>query len=77
MKARQAETEAGLRTSLADTKAVLQESLVALKSEQSSLELTRKALEAEQRARSEPDQEVLALRGRVMGTKEANARLCV
>ena len=38
---------------------------------QSSLE----ALESEQKARSEVDQEVLALRGRVLGTEEANTRL--
>ena len=30
----------------------------------------------ERKARSEADQEVLALRGRVMGTEEANAWLC-
>ena len=82
VKARQAETEAGLRTSLANIEAVLQESLVALESERSTLasersalELARKALESECKARSETDQEVLALRGRVMGTEEANARL--
>ena len=63
-------TEAGLRTSLADTEAALQESLVALESERSALvsewnalELARKALESEQKARSEADWEVLALRG--------------
>ena len=39
---------------------------------QSSLE----TLEMERKARSEVDQEVLALRGRVMGTEEANTRLC-
>ena len=44
-------------------------------SEQSALESSRKALESERKARSEADQEVLALRGRVMGTEEANARL--
>ena len=38
--------------------------------------MERKALELERKARSEADQEVLALRGRVMGTEEANARLC-
>ena len=77
------ETEAGLQTSLADTEVALQESLVALKSERSALlsersalELVRKALESERKARSEVDQEVLVLRGRVMGTEEANARLC-
>ena len=35
------------------------------------------ALEAERRAQSEVDQEVLVLRGWVMGTEEANTRLCV
>ena len=44
-------------------------------SEQNTLELARKALESECKARSETDQEVLALRGRVIGTEEANARL--
>jgi len=34
------------------------------------------ALEAERRARSEADQELLVLRGRLMGSEEANARLC-
>ena len=38
---------------------------------QSSLE----ALESERKARSEVDQEVLALRSRVLGTEEVNARL--
>jgi len=68
VKARQVETKAGLRTSLANTKAALQESLVALESEQSTLasersalELARKALESERKARSVVDQEVLAL----------------
>ena len=49
-------------------------------SERTALESARKALEAEQRAleverkaRSEVDREVLMLRGRVMGTEEANA----
>ena len=55
MKARQAETEVGLRTSLADTEAVLQGSLVALESERSALELARKALESERKAQSEAD----------------------
>ena len=45
MKACQAETEAGLRTSLANTEAVLQESSVALESERSTLALERNALE--------------------------------
>ena len=81
-KARQEETAAGLRSSLVDTEAALQESLVALESERSvlvskrsALELAQKALELERKARSEADQKVLALRGRVMGTEEANARL--
>jgi len=47
---------------------VLQGSLEALESE-------RNALESERKARSEVDQEVLALRGRVLGTGETNARL--
>ena len=58
-----------LRASLASTEMALQEALVAL-------ELERMALEAEWRARSEVDQEVLVLRGRVMGTEEVNTRLC-
>jgi len=81
-KARQAKIEAGLRTSLADTEVMLQESLEALESErsalvseQNALDLARKALESERKARLEVDQEVLALRGRVMGTEEASARL--
>ena len=37
--------------------------------------MERSALASEQKARSEADPEVLALRGRVMGTEEANARL--
>ena len=66
-----------------NTEAVFRESLVALEPEQAALvlaqntlELARKALEAEQKARSEVDQEVLALWGQVMGTEEANAWLC-
>ena len=81
-KAHQVETEARLRKSLVDTEAVLQKSLEtlesersALVSERSTLELAQKALESERKARSEADQEVLALRGRVMGTEEASARL--
>ena len=46
----QAETEAGLRTSLADTEAMLQESLVALESEQSALVSEQSALELAQEA---------------------------
>jgi len=72
-KARQAETKAGLWKSLADTKAALQKSLETLELERDALE--REALVSEQKARSEADQEVLALRGRVMGTEEASARL--
>ena len=45
-----------------ETKAVLQSSL--------------EALESERKARSEVDQEVLALWGQVLGTEELNARLC-
>ena len=74
-KVRQEETEARLRTSLANTEAVLQEALAALESEWATLERAQKALEAEQRAQSEVDQEVLVLRGQVMGMEEANARL--
>ena len=61
-KARQAETKAGLRTSLVNTEAVLRESLAALEPEraalvsaQNILESARKALEAERKARSEAD----------------------
>ena len=46
-KARQAETEAGLWTSLAETEVVLQKSMETLESERSALESARKALEAE------------------------------
>ena len=81
-KARQAETEAGLRTSLANTEAALRESLAALEPEraalvlaQNTLESARKALEAERKARSEAGQEVLTLRGQVMGTEDMSARL--
>ena len=76
------EIEVELQKSLVDTKAVLQKSLETLESEQNALEsewnaleLARKALESERKARSEADQEVLALRGRVMGTEEVSARL--
>ena len=68
-KARQMETEAGLRKSLADTEVVLQKSLETLESE-------RNALESERKARTEANQEVIALRGQMMGIEEANARLC-
>ena len=37
--------------------------------------MARKALELEQKARSEADREVLVLRGWVMGTEEVSARL--
>ena len=46
---------------LAETKAVLQKSL--------------EALEAEQKARSDAEQEVVALRGRMLGAEESNTRL--
>ena len=61
--------------SLANTEAVLQEALAALESERAALELAQKALEVERRARSKTDQEVLVLRGRVMGTEDASAWL--
>jgi site-specific recombinase XerD len=70
------ETEVKLRKFLAGTEAVLQKSLETLESEQNALESARKALESERKARSEADPEEIALRGWVMGTKEANARLC-
>ena len=65
-KVRQAETEAALQKSLANTKVALQR----------SLETEQNALELERKARSEADQQVLALRGRVIEMEEANARLC-
>ena len=46
-----------------------------LQSTLETLEMERKALESERKARSEADQEVLVLRDRVMGMEEANARL--
>ena len=46
-----------------------------LQSTLETLEMERNALESERKARSEADQEVLALRGQVMGTKEVSARL--
>ena len=70
------EIEAGLRTSLANTEAALQEALAALEPERAALERAQKALEAEQRAQSEADQEVLVLRGQVMGMEDMSARLC-
>ena len=45
-------------------------------SEWNALESAQKAMESEQKFRPKEDWEVLALRGRVMGTEEANARLC-
>ena len=82
-KARQAEIEVGLQKSLANIEAALQKSLETLESERSALvsernalESMRKALESERKAQSEVDQEVLTLWGWVMGTEEANARLC-
>ena len=39
------------------------------------MEIEQSALASEQKARSEADQEVLALQGQVMGMEEANARL--
>ena len=44
-------------------------------SERNALELARKALESERKARSEADREVLMLQGRVMGTEEAGTWL--
>jgi len=69
------ETEAELRKSLADTEAMLQKSLETLESKRNALELERNALGSERKARSKADQEVLVLRGRVMGIEEVNARL--
>jgi len=62
------ETKATLWKSLADTKAVLRGTLETLEMEESTLA-------SEQKARSKVDQEVLALRGWVLGTEEANTRL--
>ena len=62
-RARQAETKAELRASLANTEVALQEALAALDLEHAALESAEKALEVERRARSEADREVLALRG--------------
>ena len=75
VKVHQEETEAGLRTSLANTEEALQEALAALEPEWTTLESTQKALEAEQRARPEADLEVLALWGQVMGMEDVSARL--
>ena len=60
-KVRQAETEAALQKSLAETEVALQSTL--------------ETLEMERKARSEVDQEVLVLRGWVLGTKKLNGRL--
>ena len=46
-----------------------------LESARKALEVEQRALEVERKARSEADREVLALRGQVMGTKEASTRL--
>ncbi|XP_066354401.1 uncharacterized protein [Miscanthus floridulus] len=54
-KVHQEETEAGLRMSLVNIEAALQEALAALEPERAALESTQKALEVEQRARSEAD----------------------
>ena len=67
-KVRQAETEAALQKSLVETEVALQSTL-------DTLETERKALELERKARSEVDQEVLALWGQMLGTEESNARL--
>ena len=61
---------------LQEALAALEPERGALASERAALESARMVLEAEQRARSEADQEVLVLRGQVMGTEEANTRLC-
>ena len=60
---------------MVNTEAALREALAALELERATLESAQKALEAEQRAWSEVDQEVLALRGQVMGVEDASARL--
>ena len=49
---------------------------MALELERAALERAQKALEAEQRAWSEADQEVLALWSQVMGMEDTSARLC-
>ena len=48
----------------------------ALALERNALELAQKALESKRKAQSKVDREVLTLRGWVMGTEEASARLC-
>ncbi|XP_066364996.1 UPF0014 membrane protein STAR2-like [Miscanthus floridulus] len=67
-KVHQTKTEATLQKSLAETKVVLQSTLETLESEQ-------KALESERMAQSKVDQEVLALRSRVLESEELNTRL--
>ena len=62
-KAHQAETEAELWTSLAETEVALQKSLETHELERSVLASEWTALEAERKARSEVDWEVLVLRG--------------
>ena len=47
----------------------------ALESARKALEVEQRALEVERKARSEADQEVLTLRGLVMGTEDASAQL--
>ena len=74
-KARQAETEATLRKSLADTEATLRGALETLETERSALVSERMALASERKAWSEADQEVLALWSWVMGMEEANTWL--
>ena len=49
--------------------------MAALEPKRAALERAQKALEAEQRARSEADQEVLVLWSQVMGMEDASARL--
>ena len=49
--------------------------MAALEPERAAMERAQRALEAEQRARSEADQEVLVLRSQVMGMEDASARL--
>ena len=46
-----------------------------LQSTLETLEMEQNALESERKARLEANQEVLALRGRVLGTEELNSRL--
>ena len=48
---------------------------MALQSTLETLEVERKDLESKWKARSEVNQEVLTLRGWVLGTKELNAQL--